>query len=177
MIYFQFQKEFREYHRDTFVLDGKFYDRRIEEVNRAQKSLLPAGQVTQAKVEDSALMIQLAKIMASVSLNSVFSESSSTALPFLKDKKCYIDLIPELVLMLKLFNTNKVWHKVPGRQEVYRLDDPRKEVKKGATMADLNDYGLGHMAINIPEIIAEKYPTHPPSVSVEDETEEEGGPG
>ena len=161
MVYHQFQRGLREHRRSTFTLDNKWYDRRIEEVNRSQKSHLSDGVVTQDRVEQSSLIIQGAKIYRQAALSSVNMSNASR-----KAEKTYVNYSPEISKTSCLFTNMGVWKKQRNRQQAFQLDSQDRAIDDRRTMESIMSYGESGMRENIPNILEEdsRRPTHPPSL-------------
>lgn len=161
MVYHQFQRGHRQHRRSTFTLDNKWYDRRIEEVNRSQKSHLSSGIVTPDKIENSSLIIQGAKIYRQAALSSVDMKSASR-----KAEKTYVNYSPEISKISGLFSEMGVWKKQRNRQQAFRLDDQEKVIDDRSTIESIMSYGIKGMGDNIPGILegGNHRPTHPPSL-------------
>ena len=129
-------------------MDNKWYDRRIEEVNRSQKSHLSDGVVTQDRVEQSSLIIQGAKIYRQAALSSVNMSNASR-----KAEKTYVNYSPEISKISGLFSAMGVWKKQRDRQQAFRLDDQDKVIDDKITMESIMSYGKSGMGENIPGIL------------------------
>ena len=142
-------------------MDNKWCDRRIEEVNRSQKSHLSSGIVTPDRVEHSCLIIQGAKIYRQAALSSVDMNSASR-----KAEKTYVNYSPEISKISGLFSAMGVWKKQRDRQQAFRLDDQDKVIDDKITMESVMSYGKSGMAKNIPGILegGNRRSAHPPSL-------------
>jgi hypothetical protein len=163
----QMSQELRDYTEQNFTLDKKFLDRRIEEVNRLHKSIIPDGQITENKVVVSALSIEESKSVYSIAKNSL---GMSVRRPH--EAKTYIDITVDILRVFAIFDKNKVWTKVRDRQNVFRMDDQDVEVSERLTIAALHEYGIQGMTKNIPGILKvnSKRPTHPTARTRETES-------
>ena len=161
MVYVQFKREFREYHRSSWIIDNKHHDRRMEEVNRGQKFHCGGGMMTKKVVEESTVLLA----------NSRESEKSSLASVDLRKKahgysRSFMTLAPDLAAVTKLLDDEEIWVKTPDRKETYHLGNRGKTVDAKLTMEALMKYGEEGLQRNLPALVSSavgdnKRPKHP----------------
>ena len=109
---YQVEPEFRRMHRTEWTLFNKRHDHRVEEANRAQKAVIPEGIITQRKITNSALTVNLIK-----SQERVTKKILDMTIERKKGRRRRVDVGLEIAMTLDAMKKSGTWL-VEGRTSI-----------------------------------------------------------